>query len=75
MFLQWVRNIIENLLSEISYYDLKYYVSNHEYALLSLAYPFYAGKLIKRKHKVTGEVTVLDEKKILIANMTFDGML
>ena len=56
-------------------YDLKYHVSNHEYALLFLAYPFYAGKLIKRKHKVTGDVTVLDKKKILIANMTFDGML
>ena len=61
-------------LSQICY-DLTYNVSNSKYALSFLAYPFYAGKLIKRKHKVTGDVTVLDKKTFLISNMTFDGML
>jgi len=46
---------------------------NFNYSGYASSYPFYAGKLIKRKHKVTGDVTVLDKKTFLISNMTFDG--
>lgn len=44
------------------------------HSVLAVEYPFEAGKLIKRAHKVTGKVTILDGKRIRISDMTYDGL-
>ena len=39
------------------------------------AYPIEQGFLTKHSHAVTGKVTILDDKHIMISDMTYDGKL
>ena len=39
------------------------------------AYPIEQGYLTKHSHAVSGKVTILDDKRIMISDMTYDGKL
>ena len=56
----------------ISAWKIKVFHPNQNHFLIS-AYPINSGSLKKHAHKVTGEVTVLDKKRIKISSMTYDG--
>ena len=55
-----------------SAWKIKVFHPNQNHFLIS-AYPINSGSLKKHAHKVTGEVTVLDKKRIKISSMTYDG--
>merc|ERR1712018_625244 len=40
---------------------------------LAVEYPNEAGTLTRRSHKVQGKVTILDEKRIQISDLVYDG--
>ena len=56
-----------------------HYIRNISYItsrqLYFAAYPIEQGYLTKHSHAVTGKVTILDEKRIMVSDMTYDGKL